>query len=96
MPPIQNQVPPLHHKLKTWPIFYNACVSGAKTFDIRRNDRDYQIGDLLKFVEFDPVNKRETGNTAWFKVVYLISGAEHKHIGIHPDFVVMGIEPIKV
>jgi len=31
------------HELKTDPLVYNAVCSGRKTFEIRYNDRDFQI-----------------------------------------------------
>lgn len=35
------------HTLKCWPAFYDATASGAKTFEIRLNDRGFQPGDQL-------------------------------------------------
>ncbi len=36
-----------HHALKTDPDVYDAVASGAKTHEIRRNDRDFRVGDTL-------------------------------------------------
>lgn len=35
------------HTLKCWPAFYDAVASGAKTFELRLDDRGYQPGDIL-------------------------------------------------
>lgn len=35
------------HELKTDPIVYEAVASGHKTFEIRKNDRDFRHGDRL-------------------------------------------------
>ena len=35
------------HELKCHPHFFAAIAAGKKTFEIRRNDRDYRIGDML-------------------------------------------------
>lgn len=42
------------HKLKTWPDYFQAVWEGRKKFDLRRDDRDYQVGDMLLLREYDP------------------------------------------
>jgi hypothetical protein len=35
------------HELKTWPKIFEQMKSGLKTFDFRKNDRGFQVGDFL-------------------------------------------------
>lgn len=42
------------HELKVHPKYFNRLVSGQKSFEIRKNDRDFQIGDILVLKEYDP------------------------------------------
>lgn len=42
------------HQLKTWPQFYNRVADGSKTFEVRNNDRGFQMGDLVELHEWDP------------------------------------------
>jgi hypothetical protein len=42
------------HHVKSWPEFFEATFSGVKTFEIRRNERDYQVGDVLVLEEWEP------------------------------------------
>jgi len=35
------------HELKCWPEYYEQVASGRKSFEIRVNDRDYQVGDTV-------------------------------------------------
>ena len=35
------------HELKTDPDVFDAVAAGLKTFEIRYNDRNYQVGDQL-------------------------------------------------
>lgn len=50
---IRNSAP-TSHSLKSWPSHFRALLSGAKTFEIRFNDRGYQVGDRLILKEFTP------------------------------------------
>ena len=41
------------HELKISPEYYDAVVNGIKPFEIRKNDRNYSVGDALRLREFD-------------------------------------------
>jgi hypothetical protein len=34
------------HELKYWPDFFKKTVNGKKTFELRRNDHNYMLGDV--------------------------------------------------
>ena len=42
-----------NHVLKVWPEFFEMLHQG-KNFEIRKNDRDYQVGDRLTLKEWKP------------------------------------------
>jgi hypothetical protein len=42
------------HDLKCWPEPFAAVASGAKTYEIRVDDRGYMVGDVLVLKEWDP------------------------------------------
>lgn len=46
------------HVLKIHPAPLADLISGAKTAEVRRNDRDFQVGDTVHLMEVNP----ETGN----------------------------------
>ena len=46
------------HALKTIQPYYNDVWRGDKTFEVRYDDRGFQVGDLLKLEEYDPKTKR--------------------------------------
>lgn len=45
-----------NHVLKTAPEFFFAVKSGAKNFEIRKDDRAFQTGDTVECVYFDAEN----------------------------------------
>ncbi len=47
------------HELKILPEYYDAVRFGDKRFEIRKNDRDYHTGDILRLKEWD--GKQYTG-----------------------------------
>lgn len=41
------------HDLKCWPEFFQDVKDGTKTFELRKNDRNYQVRDILHLREWD-------------------------------------------
>lgn len=74
------------HKLKTWPLFFYAVSSGAKNFEIRKNDRDFKEGDVLILQCWDPSTKEYNGQEVARTVSYLSSFEQQ------PGYVVMGLK----
>lgn len=75
------------HDLKTWPEPFELIITGRKLFEIRRNDRNYEVGDLLKLREFYPGQNKYSGRHVTARVLSIIEG-----YGLMPGFVGMGIE----
>jgi len=42
------------HRVKIEPRYIERLLSGQKTFEIRKNDRDYQVGDRLSMYPYYP------------------------------------------
>jgi len=40
------------HELKCWPEHFSAILDGTKTFELRLDDRGFEVGDLLILKEF--------------------------------------------
>lgn len=84
----RRQGPQVIHELKTWPVYFGAVMSGTKTFEVRKADRDFMLGDALCLKEWDPETKRFTGHAIWREVTYILRGGQ---FGIESGFVVLGL-----
>jgi ASC-1-like (ASCH) protein len=75
----------LKHELKLETDYFGSVFAGLKTFEIRFNDRNYQVGDTLVLREWDWFSETFTGREVEKKVTY-ITNYEQKD-----GFVVMSI-----
>lgn len=42
------------HELKSWPKYFADVWSGKKLFELRKNDRNFKVGDCLWLRKFEP------------------------------------------
>jgi hypothetical protein len=64
------------HTLKTWPQYYKAIIDGVKTFQLRKDDRNFSVGDVLVLQEFDPDKNQYTGEMISVDVIYKVDGGK--------------------
>ncbi|MBF9042970.1 DUF3850 domain-containing protein [Rhodobacterales bacterium HKCCE4037] len=81
------------HELKVWPAYFHRLNSGDKTFEVRRDDRGFQKGDVLWLREFTPNERlhprqQYTGNATFARIDYILTGGQ---FGIEPGYVVMAL-----
>lgn len=86
------------HTLKIYPEYYDAVKNGIKTFEIRKLDRDFMVGDTLRLREYDPTRYTEerdrfTSRAVEVMVTYIL-GHEDFPDGIPEGYCVMGIRVI--
>lgn len=79
------------HELKTWPHYFAAVRAGTKTFEIRKNDRDFVVGDTLILQEFDPEDGAYTGQIETRAIRFLLS---EEDFGVIHGFVAIGFGPL--
>jgi hypothetical protein len=79
------------HRLKTWPEVYEAILTRAKTFDVRRDDRGFAVGDQLVLREWRPDTGEYTGRSITVLVTYLLAGGQ---FGVAPGYVCMSIRRV--
>ena len=74
-----------HHYLKTETQYYQAIEHGKKKFELRKNDRNFQIGDMIYLEEVVGVIK--TGRILpQFEIQYIMYGGE---FGLNKDYCII-------
>lgn len=75
---------PAIHELKILPEYFEAVVSGNKRFEIRKNDRNYKKGDILRLNEYQ--DGQYTGDVHVAEITYITDYAQKD------GYVVLGIK----
>lgn len=78
------------HELKTLPEYFQPVIEGKKTFEVRRNDRDFKVGDYLNLKEYHPKTLEYTGCNLHVEVTYILNGYPFTS----ERYVIMGIKPV--
>lgn len=76
--------------LKTHPEYFKAIESGEKTFDIRKDDRGYKVGQTLLLQEFDPEKQQYTGKELNYIITYILRDVPK--FGLKPGFCILSIK----
>ncbi len=77
------------HDLKIHPEQFDAVMIGVKTFEYRLNDRNFKNGDVIRLLEYLPLERAYTGLFIHVKVTYLLEGG---YFGIPEGYVIMSIK----
>lgn len=77
------------HELKTWPEYFQAVLTGLKTFEVRENDRDFQVGDVLRLREYEPIPMTYTGRECFRTVTYVAKASNLIRLPTHD--VILGL-----
>ena len=75
------------HELKLQQPFFDDVYYNRKKFEVRKNDRNYKVGDRLKLIEFPSENPRYVLKD----IEYILEGGQY---GIEKDYVVLGLKEI--
>lgn len=76
------------HELKIWPEYFQAVKAGTKNFELRRNDRDFKVGDIINLKEYDATKAEYTGREILNKKIeYILEG---DGLVLHKDYCILG------
>lgn len=77
------------HYLKIMPKYYDSLKHGYKPFEIRKNDRDFKVGDILTLQEYDIEAKEYTeSDELYFDITYILDDVQYLQDG----YICMGIK----
>lgn len=60
------------HELKTWPEYFDAVYRRVKRFELRINDRNFQVGDVLNLQEYDIITDTYSGRSICLPVTFIM------------------------
>lgn len=79
------------HRVKCFERWFAEVTTGLKPFEIRKNDRDYQVGDLLELNETK--DGEYSARAALYKITSVMPSEDFPD-GIKAGYAVLGIQPI--
>jgi hypothetical protein len=89
------------HDLKSWPEYFVAVADGRKTFEVRKSDRGFMVGDHLRLREWDPRTEQYTGREIERRITYIFSGpfmpaskGETQFAALGHGLVVLAVVPV--
>lgn len=74
------------HNIKILPKYFNPLKDNRKTFELRKNDRNYKPGDMLVLREWD---NGYTGRQVNRRVSYILYGPAY---GLEDGYCIMGFK----
>lgn len=80
------------HELKILPQYFEDVANGKKNFELRKNDRNYQVGDILLLREWRPANYPSSDYTGRYVVriiEYVFKGGAY---GLSKEYCILGIK----
>lgn len=78
------------HELKILPQWFTDVLTGKKNFEIRRNDRDFKVGDYLLLREYEPAIAKYSGREITKRIQYIYHG--DGNYGLSEEFCILGLE----
>jgi len=73
------------HDLRTWPKPFAAVRSGLKPWELRKNDRDFKVGDLLRLREW-AADTGYSGEVEERVIAWILDGGQY---GLPEGFCIM-------
>lgn len=80
----------IEHELKTESKYFKAVCDGKKCFEVRKDDRDFKVGDYLKLIEYK--DGRNQYAECSVKITYILGREDDEKIYVPDGYVILGIK----
>jgi hypothetical protein len=77
------------HRLKTWPDAFEEVWARRKAYELRRDDRGFELGDSLLLQEWDPATMKYSGRWIRADVTYVTRPGDFP--GVEEGFCIMSL-----
>jgi hypothetical protein len=87
------------HELKSWSQFFRPIAAGERAHELRRNDRDYRVGDRVLLREYDPASETYSGSFCEAVITSMTSRDVPCAVsdqGLNPDFCILSVRVLTV
>jgi len=85
------------HPLKTVSSSFEAVLRGEKKFEYRKDDRGFEVGDVLQLREIPDDNPDiYTGRIKLVRVTHILRGEFAEKFGVTPGYAVLSIEEVLI
>ena len=88
------------HELKIKHEYLIEVVMGRKTFELRKNDKDYQVGDLIRFIDIKQSNSNNRDCDIYideddlYKITYILKNVPQ--YGLDKDYCILAIKKLEI
>ena len=90
------------HELKILHEYLVDITVGIKTFELRKNDRDYQVGDLIRFIDIGEddtetdkcVCEPYIDENTLYRITYVLKDVEK--YGLDKDYCILAIKKLEI
>lgn len=90
---------PIRHEVKSWPQLFAPIKDGSRPFDVRLNDRGFEVGDRLLLREWEPTKKIFTGNQCGRTIISIAHAQDFPAAltepaagALRPGWVILGLK----
>ncbi len=82
----------MEHDLKTYTKYFNQLQQGEKTFELRKDDRDYKVDDIITLSDYCPLKDEYLGRCLSYRIIGILSNCEE--FGLMKGYCILSIKII--